>query len=437
MKPILALSENPAYTKALERALTQFEDLYQILDEKQFKELVLNPGFSEQASLVLFDPASGPVPWEIVRKLKASHETRAVPVIAVSSRSDEAHRYKLLAMDVHEYFAFPFSRREFVLRCERAIEAWHEEKNWKDGVRLLRGYRQVAEKTDVEKREMQEILAAQEAVIELGRQERQEIDSIRNAQEAVFEMSRQELMEANEKLRQSYEAKLEAVREKSELQMMFGKYIAPEVIEVLMRQDGLQRLAGEKQDVSVLFADIRGFTSLCDEMPPHKVILLLNEFFTELTETILEHHGIIDKYSGDNIIAIFGAPAELPYHEQAAVLAAIGMQEKFSLLKESWKSIYRADAGLGIGINFGQAIVGNVGCYHKISYTAIGDVVNIAARFEQIARDGEIIIGENLRERMSDDFLARNGLTLEAQEPVTIRGKKGLHTTWNIRQERV
>ncbi|HPH01379.1 MAG TPA: hypothetical protein PK297_00285, partial [Spirochaetota bacterium] len=72
MKPILALSENPAYTKALERALTQFEDLYQILDEKHFKELVLDPGFSEQASLVLFDPASGPVPWEMVRKLKAS-----------------------------------------------------------------------------------------------------------------------------------------------------------------------------------------------------------------------------------------------------------------------------------------------------------------------------------------------------------------------------
>ncbi|HOG64400.1 MAG TPA: hypothetical protein PLD82_03055, partial [Spirochaetota bacterium] len=95
--------------------------------------------------------------------MKASHETRAVPVIAVSSRSDEAHRYKLLAMDVHECFAFPFSRREFVLRCERAIEAWHEEKNWKDGVHLLRGYRQVAQKTDAEKREMQEILAAQEA----------------------------------------------------------------------------------------------------------------------------------------------------------------------------------------------------------------------------------------------------------------------------------
>ncbi len=436
MKPILVLSGNSAYTRALERALDHFGDVYQVLPESGFAEYAASQGFADRTSLVILDPASGGQTWRAIGRLKSSHETRAIPIVAVASKNDESDRYKLVALDVHEYFVFPFSRREFVLRCERAIDAYHEEKNWKDGVHLLRGYRQLAKQTHSENVEMQEILAAQEAVIELGRQERQEIDSIRTAQEAVFEMSRQELMVANEKLRQSYEAKLAAVREKGELQMMFGKYIAPEVIEVLMRQDGLQRLAGEKQDVSVLFADIRGFTSLCDEMPPHKVILLLNEFFTELTETIIEHHGIIDKYSGDNIMAIFGAPAELPYHEQAAVLAAIGMQEKFTLLKDSWKSIYRADAGLGIGINCGQAIVGNVGCYHKISYTAIGDVVNIAARFEQIARDGQIIIGENLRERLSDEFLSRNGLALAVQEPVSIRGKKGLHTTWTIRRER-
>lgn len=436
MKPILVLSGNPAYTHALERALEYFGNVYQILPESGFVEYAANKEFTERTSLVILDPAAGGHVWNAISKLKSSHETRAIPIVAVSSKNDETIRYKLIALDVHEYFVFPFSRRDFIVHCERAIDAYHEEKNWKDSIHLLRGYRQLAEQTNSEKLEMQEMLAAQEAVIELGRQERQEVDSIRSAQEAVFEMSQQELMVANEKLRQSYESKLAAVREKSELQMMFGKYIAPEVIEVLMRQDGLQRLAGEKQDVSILFADIRGFTSLCEEMPPHKVILLLSEFFTELTETIIEHHGIIDKYSGDNIMAIFGAPAELPFHEQAAVLAAIGMQEKFSLLKDSWKSVYRADAGLGIGINCGSAIVGNVGCYHKISYTAIGDVVNIAARFEQIARDGQIIIGESIRERLTDEFISNNGLTLMAQEPVTIRGKKGLHITWTIQRER-
>lgn len=252
------------------------------------------------------------------------------------------------------------------------------------------------------------------------------------AQEAVFEMSRQELMEANQKLKDSYEAKLQAVEEKGELQMIFGKFISPQIVEYLMRHDGMRTLNGEKKDISLLFADIRGFSGLSEQVEPNKVVFLLNEFFTELTEIIIQHSGIVDKYTGDNIMAIFGAPVELQNHHRFALKAAWEMQQRFRILQENWEQMYGIKAGLGIGINCGPAIVGNIGSYHKISYTAIGDMVNTAARFEQIAKDGQILFGKYVKMRISDQFLTEHGFRVETLGETTIKGKQGYYQIYNL-----
>jgi class 3 adenylate cyclase/DNA-binding response OmpR family regulator len=432
MKPILVLSAQDNYSSALERALQEFRDSVQIVPLGDFFKYASDKEFAERTSLIILDPSEGDAVWEVVKALKTEYTTRPIPVIAATKAKSERDRFKALTLDIEEYFSFPFSKNEFAHCCARAIEMYHEASNYRNAMLLLKNYREMAKRSAIERKEMEGILNVQEAVIEMNRKELQEVDGIRSAQEAVFEMSRMELLEAHDKLRQSYDSKLAAMKEKSELQMMFGKYIAPEVIEVLMSEDGLQRLAGVKQDVSILFADIRGFTRICENKAPNEVLVLLDEFFAGLSETIIAHNGIIDKYEGDNIMAIFGAPVPRPDHVESAILAAINMQRRFLPIKERWKAECQIEAGLGIGVNCGTAIVGNVGCYHKISYTAIGDVVNTAARFEQNARDGQVIFGDDLRARLADKFLQINKLQIQNLEPIDLRGKKSKHMVYTI-----
>ncbi len=118
--------------------------------------------------------------------------------------------------------------------------------------------------------------------------------------------------------------------------MAFGKYISPDVLNQLIKSDGLHSLAGEKKDVSVLFADLRGFTSLAEELDAADTVSLLTEFFTALTQIIITHTGFIAKYIGDCIMAIFGAPAPLTQHHHLALLAAVKMQDRFRALRVAW-----------------------------------------------------------------------------------------------------
>lgn len=185
-------------------------------------------------------------------------------------------------------------------------------------------------------------------------------------------------------------ARQQANAERERIKGVFERYMAPQVYQELMRQPpdraGIQ---GSRRELTIMFADIRGFTGWSEEARPEDVVGVLNEYLGTATDIIFEHEGTIDKFMGDAILALFGAPVELRDGPLQAVKAAIAMQKKFDTLgrdSRGWKPQF------GIGINTGSGIVGSIGAPQLMSYTVIGDVVNVAARLQSEARRGEILL---------------------------------------------
>jgi class 3 adenylate cyclase len=147
----------------------------------------------------------------------------------------------------------------------------------------------------------------------------------------------------------------------------------------------------------VLFADLRGFTSISEQLDPHRVVPLLNEYFSLLTEITFRHEGTVFHMAGDCLMLGFGVPLEQPDSPQRAVRAAREMLASFAELARSWKERYQIEAGLGIGINEGDVVAGNIGSTSYMNYTIIGDTVNIAARLCQRARAGEMLFSSTLK----------------------------------------
>ena len=408
MKPILLLPSSQQYSSALEKILDNgFSKSYFIPDPDKIPEWIETGKLQEHVYLIILDSAPNPKydAYELLQMLKNNASTRRIPVYILSSTTDPADRIKALSLNVTEYNTFPIRKQETTLQIERIIDSYLENKNIEDGLRLITGI--------------------QKYKLNKKRKTEKNLEGIIHAQENVLLMSRNELLQANQKLEQYYEARLQAMNEKSELQMMFGKYISPSVVEYMMNHEGQKSLRGEKRDVSVLFCDLRGFTAMSEKMEPAKVVVLLNEFFTELTETIIKHNGMVDKYSGDNIMALFGAPVPLKDHQEQILLAAINMRKKFAIIQKNWAKLYNTHVGMGIGINSGPAIIGNLGSYHKISFTAIGDTINTAARFEKHAMDGQIVFGDSFLEKLSNKFLNKYKIKPEPLGEASLKGKKG------------
>lgn len=199
---------------------------------------------------------------------------------------------------------------------------------------------------------------------------------------------------------------LERIRRKHTLDV-FKKYVAPEVVDNLSKTGDFElHLGGEKRDVAVLFVDIRGFTPLSEGLEPEKVVAILNEYLKLTTTSILRHKGTLDKFIGDATMAVFNAPFDQEDYIYEAVAAAwdikAGSQELGDrLFKEFGKKV-----GFGVGVNCGEAVVGNIGCDFRMDYTAIGDTVNTAARLESNAKAEQILISEDVYERLKDRIKA-------------------------------
>ena len=170
----------------------------------------------------------------------------------------------------------------------------------------------------------------------------------------------------------------------------------------------------------VLFADLRGFTSLSERLAPHEVVPLLNEYFSLLTEITFRYEGTVFNMAGDCLMLGFGVPLEQPDSSARAVQAAREMLDGFALLAQYWKSRFQIDAGLGIGINEGDVVAGNVGSPSFMSYTIIGDTVNVASRLCQRARSGEILFSRTFKQSLD-----AQGLDIGATElpPMQLRGR--------------
>jgi adenylate cyclase len=234
------------------------------------------------------------------------------------------------------------------------------------------------------------------------------------------------LVRAGTLRRKTAAAQLEAeIRRREEvLRETFRRYVSPKVADKILEdaqlRDTLLATADARAHAVVLFADLRGFTSISEQLEPHHVVPLLNEYFSLLTEITFRHEGTVFHMAGDCLMLGFGVPLAQPDSAQRAVQAAREMLTSFTALAQSWRERYQVEAGLGIGINEGDVVAGNIGSSSYMNYTIIGDTVNIAARLCQRARAGEMLFSSSLKRSLD-----AHGMDIGATPlpPLQLRGR--------------
>ena len=209
-----------------------------------------------------------------------------------------------------------------------------------------------------------------------------------------------------------------AVEERRYVKDMFARYLSNEVVENLMENPELIKPGGDKKIATILFADIRGYTTFSEDKTPEYIIEVLNEYFSQAVEIIVKHRGYIDKFIGDAIMAAWGVP--MMSQEQDAELAVSSALEMQKLISSKDRTFFRGDASklrVGIGMHTGELVAGNLGSSRRMDYSVIGDTVNVAARLEGVAGAGEVIITRATKDLLGSDF------RLEEREPVSVKGK--------------
>jgi len=210
-----------------------------------------------------------------------------------------------------------------------------------------------------------------------------------------------------------------AMRDKAQVTKTFGHYVSYQVVDRLLKEPELVRLGGEKKELTVLFSDIRGFTTISEKLEPEEVVRLLNEYLTAMTKLVFKYDGVLDKYMGDAIMAFYGAPIEMADHADKACLTALEMIEVLKELQTKWMESGVPVINIGIGINSGPMIVGNMGSDVRFDYTVMGDSVNLGSRLEGINKQygTRIIVSEFTRN------IARLNLNFRELDLVRVKGK--------------
>jgi adenylate cyclase len=218
----------------------------------------------------------------------------------------------------------------------------------------------------------------------------------------------------------------EAMKKEIAIRADLGRYIPQEIVERVVRREQDMALGGARREISVLFADVVGFTPLTTRLSPEDTVTILNELFTILTEIVFRHGGTVDKFIGDSVMAIFGAPSDQPDHAERALRTAEDMLRFLETGNATWQERFGVTIQLAIGVNTGEAVVGNIGSETRIEYTAIGDTVNVAARLEAIARPQQILITQATKDAAGEGFDYFDG---GAQE---LPGRAGAVHLWEV-----
>jgi adenylate cyclase len=198
-------------------------------------------------------------------------------------------------------------------------------------------------------------------------------------------------------------------REKRKMKRLFSQYVSRDVYQQLVSNPALARLGGQRRQMTVLFSDIRGFTTVSERGNPEEIVRTLNEYFTRMVDIVFDHRGTLDKFVGDMVMALFGAPLDDRDHAEHAVDAALEMVDALQRLNERWAADARPPLDMGIGINTGPMIAGNIGSEAIMSYTVIGDAVNLGSRLESLNKDygTRIIISDATRAALPDRYVLR------------------------------
>jgi class 3 adenylate cyclase len=239
-----------------------------------------------------------------------------------------------------------------------------------------------------------------------------EVADLERAFNAVFEETeglRRNFREMTTKMMlytKDIEGYQERLQEEAVLRARMNRYVPQNVVDQLLKVEGDLPAPHYSREVTVLFADIRSFTALSENMTPEEVIAMLNEYFDDMVEIIFRHHGILDKFVGDELMAVFGLLGQAEFGAENAIRAGMEMQERLRMLMAERRMQGQPVFRVGIGINTGPVVVGNVGSKNRMDYTVIGDTVNVAARLEQIAAGGMVLIGEATRQRLPEGLQA-------------------------------
>jgi adenylate cyclase len=205
----------------------------------------------------------------------------------------------------------------------------------------------------------------------------------------------------------------------------FERYVGGEVAVLLAREPDRLSLGGEKRELSILFTDIRGFSTITERMAPEALAELLIEHLGAQTSIVFKHEGLVDKYIGDAVMAFWGAPLDTPDHARRACLAALDIVAAMPALRARWRARGWPEIHIGVGIDTGDSVVGNFGSAQRFSYTAISDHVNLASRLEGLNKEygTGILVSENTRAAIGDEFVCREIDCVQVkgkEQPVTV-----------------
>lgn len=252
----------------------------------------------------------------------------------------------------------------------------------------------------------------------------------------AFEMSHQHILSilakqaavAISKARFFKERELAKEREKQAIRHLFQRYVSPVVVERLVDgREGLT-LGGKRQDVTILFADIRGFTSFSENLFPEAVVEALNQYLALGVKAVLAEEGTLDKFMGDALMALFNAPLPQPDHTLRAVRAALAMQQAIAAYNSEQAA---PSLNFGIGLHTGQAVVGNIGTEQQMNYTAIGDAVNLAKRLQEQAQGGQILLSQTVFEQVKEVVVAVD------LGPAAVKGREAATHIYSLMSLRV
>ncbi len=232
-------------------------------------------------------------------------------------------------------------------------------------------------------------------------------------------------------LARAFDEMTEGLKERERLRGTLGRYVSENVAERILSEDDDLALRGEVRHVAVLFLDVRGFTTISEKLTPTEVVALLNEYFDVVVDRVGAHGGTVNKFIGDAAMCIWGAPKPAEQPERSAVLCALEIQARVAKLSAERMRRGLTTVGLGIGINAGEAVAGNLGAAKRLEYTVIGDAVNLAQRLESQARAGEVLVSQSVYDKVAADVEAA------PREPVKLKGKTKPVPLWEVRRARV
>lgn len=221
----------------------------------------------------------------------------------------------------------------------------------------------------------------------------------------------------------------EQMKKEEMVRTNLARYLSPQIVDQIIQKDVKVNLGGDRKVVTVLFSDIRNFTTITETRPPDQLVQILNEYFTEMAGIIFENQGSLDKYIGDAIVAVFGSLIPLENSAAHAVTASIQMMKQLPALNERWMNEYGFTMSIGIGINTGEVFLGNIGSPERMEFTVIGDAVNVASRFSGLAKAGQIL--------MTRETFACLGPDIKYKElpPSEVKGKTGKLEVFEVLSE--